>query len=182
MKDIYFTTQQEFNTALPVSRNLDVNWWKPAMINAQYQDLKPCLGDGLFYEIESQIDTGTITVANEALRLELVRAVANFTMYHYGYIGGVWRHENIGNKANADPTVTDPNSTESAHLRNEYRNYGETWRQLAIDFINKNITNYPLYERFIKDSCGCGDKGCGTFGGIQPYKKRNRGGSAWNRD
>lgn len=157
--NVLWIRQDEFSDSVIISGNLDAQWYRPSMVRAQKDRIRPCLGDPLFDEINTQITTNTLTVANEALRVRLAGAIANFTVYYAYSVGLHYRLENIGPVVNVDPTASSvDNDATIARLRSEYLDYAEKDLADVLKWLFTNAATYPLFS-----TSDCGATGCRPY-------------------
>jgi hypothetical protein len=159
---IQLITQAEWYNELPVSNQLDFGWIGKMIEKAQVQYLKPCLGEALYTEIETQYDTDTLTPANEILRDFHIKPFLAWRSYADSIIYLYARTEAKGIRVNTDDTSEPLTIGALTKMQQETANTADFYKITMLDYLNDNKDDYPAYEFHCKQGCRKTDSGIYT--------------------
>lgn len=166
---IAFITQKDFNRITGLSPQSDFGWLGNSLDEMQLLKLKPCIGEAFYNELETQIDTNTLTPANEYLLDTYMRRYIAHQVYADCVRLIHIRAMQKGVMINKDET-SDPASEGSiVQFQRTEQNKADEFLIAMQRFLRENKTDYPLYE----SDCGSGK--CKTnFPIFTGYSKRSQ--------
>jgi hypothetical protein len=145
-----FISENDIRNNTAVAANVDASFLIPYIDVAQDSWFRPFLGDALFNQLVTQVDTSTVSTANQTL-LDLIKD--SLCWYSY-YEALPWIHYKTTNKgvmakssANSDPVDLDILN----YLRTNSKEIALQKRAAVERFLNNNRTTYPLYRP--EDDC-----------------------------
>jgi hypothetical protein len=159
---IQLITQAEWYNELPISNQLDFSWIGKIIEKAQLQYLKPCIGEELYLEIETQYDTDTLTPANATLRDFFIkpflawRSFADSIIYLHG------RTEAKGIRVNTDDTSEPLSTSALSKMQQETANTADFYKLTLLNYLNDNKDDYPAYKLHCGRGCRKTDSGIYT--------------------
>jgi len=130
------------------------------ILEAQQIELRYVLGDELYDDIISEYTdyaeagyqniNNFVSEKNQNLRNEYIKWVLlYYTLYHSIYdLDTKMTNKGIENQHSNYSINADISRIEKR--RNDYQNIAETYVSRMLDYIMKNIEDYPLYKDFIK--------------------------------
>jgi hypothetical protein len=140
--------------------DLNGSRWEQYAVESQDQDLRPILGDGLYYDFMTKVfDTGATEYADYQLLLNgtnwtdngqtvyfdgLVPMLSYFTMARFVQNNpiNITRY-GIVTKTLSQSTPADPAMINS--VVNELRSSAITYKNQVDNYLLNNVTTYPLY-------------------------------------
>ena len=162
-------SQAQIKTWLPWSQNLDPEWYVAAMLDAQYLDLPCILGDTFIEELQTQIEDGTLTTANEALLDNLAPYLSNLTAVA-GMDALRVRMQGAGaliSNAKEDSPATLPDLDT---LRLNCNRKADVYKTRFLAWLNTNKADYPLLPT--DSACGTCSDGSEVIFGVSFRPKR----------
>jgi hypothetical protein len=141
---------QQIKALVPVSKNLQLNDDLDAVIDdARLKYMRPLLGGSLYDEIVQQVDSSTVTSANQALLDMLYKALAYYTVHEaLPFVQFRVRDAGIGTFNGANYSA-DMQAYEL--VRRQLGDNAEMHRLRVIDFLLENIDTYPLFRENMLD-------------------------------
>ena len=129
-----------------VDENVDEKYIRVAIERAQYRYIRPIIGSGIYDELQTQINAGTLTALNTTLLTTYIQpAMGWWTLKELVYpMLYKFQNKNIAKKTsdNSNPIDLD----EAVQLRNEFQNQAEELTESIRLYLLENDTDYPLYD------------------------------------
>lgn len=131
--------------ATVVNENVDVKVIRTNIRLAQDLYIHPALGTALYDEILDEVESNTLTTANEALLTDYIKpCLKYFVQYECGRdIVYKWMNKGIMSKNSDNSNSVDLETLKQ--IREEYKDKGEWYKKRLIDFLLENQTSYPAY-------------------------------------
>jgi hypothetical protein len=128
-----------------VSKNLQLNDDIEAVLDdARLKYMRPILGGPLYDELVQQVDSNTVTPANQALLDVLYKALAYYTLHEaLPYVQFRVRDAGVGTFGGANYSA-DMQAYEL--VRRQLGETAELYRRQVENFLQENINTYPLFR------------------------------------
>ena len=114
---------------------------------------KECLGKDLFDELNTQLDNDTVTAENQALLDEMEPSLARYVLAEALPI----MRANIGSNGlllNDTQFGSQGSLEDLSFIRQNLFSKASYLRDCVVEFLQENITDYPLYDKKCDDFCG----------------------------
>jgi hypothetical protein len=136
---------QQIKALVPVSKNLQLNDDIEAVLDdARLKYMRPILGGPQYDELVQQVDSNTVTPANQALLEVLYKALAYYTMHEaLPYVQFRVRDAGVGTFGGANYSA-DMQAYEL--VRRQLGETAELHRRRVEEFLQENIAAYPLFR------------------------------------
>lgn len=145
-------TQESFNTYSQFSMNIDVKQYKSSILVAQQIRFYKCLGNDLIDELQSQIQSNTITPNNQILLDMLAPSLVFYT--YFEALPFLWvKGENAGLVINNPEATQTVNKGDMIYLRGNLETTGDFYKRELLEYLDQNYTLYPLYPYTNCDTC-----------------------------
>lgn len=142
---VTFIDSDYMKTVCGFDLNVDEKLFTSAMILAQEENIRELLGTGLYNEIYSQIDSNTLTNANNILLSGYCKmALSMWTAYEIL----PFCHKKVTNRSVEKKITQHSESLSEEELqsyRNTFKKHAEFWSNKLIKFLLANSDTYPLY-------------------------------------
>lgn len=127
-----------------VDENVDDKVIKDAILNAQRIYIRDIIGSGIYDELDTQKQAGTLTALNTTLLSKMKDALVYWSIYE-GLDSFQYKIRNKAvmksNSDNSQPIDTD----ELVRLADKYRNRAEYYSTRLKEYLMQNYNSYPLY-------------------------------------
>lgn len=143
-------------TYSPIPMDFDIqSKMYPFILSAQ-SEIRKVIGDNLFYDLISQIESGEITDANKALIIEIAPAMATLSVYYA--LPSLWlsiTQKGLTKEFSENSQSATKNELDyyTVKLKNQYDSHLSD----LLSFLERCSDNYPLYEK------SCKRRGVGDF-------------------
>lgn len=145
MNTILLVDKTDIDFILPISRNLDPEWYASFILKSQNNFIEPIVGEELMNELYSQKDTNTLTVLNLKL-IDYIKRPLVFAMFQNS-LATLWmRIENSGITKNISENQESVTVEELGMLENQFKNDFDIEKQKLIKYLDANYLDYPLYK------------------------------------
>jgi hypothetical protein len=145
MNTILLVDKTDIDFILPISRNLDPEWYASFILKSQNNFIEPIVGEELMNELYSQKDTNTLTVLNLKL-IDYIKRPLVFAMFQNS-LATLWmRIENGGITKNISENQESVTVEELGMLENQFKNDFDIEKQKLIKYLDANYLDYPLYK------------------------------------
>lgn len=140
-----FIDEQYIKEMSYVDENMDVKLIGPVIAEAQEIHMLEQLGTGLYNELSSQIDAGTLTALNRTLLDDYVcKSLKYWTMFE-GIDSFVFKFKNRSIvKQNAENTTTIE-LNDLKRLKEQFRDKAQVFDERLTRYLIENSQSYPLY-------------------------------------
>lgn len=145
MGNILFLTEQYIKDNTIIDPNVDMKVLRVAIVDAQEKYIHPLLGTALYEQLESQIDSGTVSTLNGTLLRDYVQKALKFwTLFQsVDVLTFKFTNKTVGKK-NSENTES-ASLEEIARLMEKWRDDAEWWSERTTKFLKQNPSDYPLY-------------------------------------
>ena len=129
-----------------VDENVDEKYVRVAIERAQYRNIRPIIGSGIYDELQTQINAGTLTALNTTLLTTYIQpALQWWTLRELVYpMLYKFQNKNIAKKNSDNSTPIE--LEEAVQLRNEFQNQAEELTESIRLYLLENDTDYPKYD------------------------------------
>lgn len=142
---IIFITEEDIKQTSLIDENVDVSLIRNTIREAQDLHIHEILGTGLYNELKTQIDAGTLTALNTTLLDSYVR----WSLLYWSLYEGVdvltykFRNKSIMKMSsdNGQPISLD----EVKRLMDSFKNKAEWYSERVTRYLCENQSSYPLY-------------------------------------
>ena len=136
-------TQMKANNFL--DENIDEKYIRVAIEVAQQMWIEPIIGSGIYDELQTQINAGTLTALNTTLLTDHIQpAMEYWTLYELVEpLLYKFNNKNIAKKNSDNSSPIELN--EAVHLKNKFKNIAEYKTERLRLYLIENETDYPLY-------------------------------------
>lgn len=141
-----FITQTDIQTLTPISQNLDMKYVRNVLEMAQINYIESILGQPLSDELKLQIETNTLTPANILLLAEIKKAQSWWSAYEMVPFVQ-FRIDAKGIRTNLDDSSEPVSNASLTFFRDSIRKQADANEQYLINYLDKNKTLYPLYDK-----------------------------------
>lgn len=164
---ILFITQKEFVKITGISPQMDFGWLGENTEQVQLLKVQPCLGLPFYSELETQIDTETVTPENATLLDTYLKRYIAYQTYADSIRQLHIRPQPKGLLVNKDETADPASESSVVQFQRTVQNKADQFLLAMQRFLWENKTDYPLYESH------CGSAKCKTnFPIFTGYHKR----------
>lgn len=157
----YIITPDDIRDICLPNKTFDINKFQPHIYPAELQYIKPFLGADLYNAIRTQYLADTLTSANETLLTDYLKPMlAWYTLAK----SSPFMHTELRSAGffnNNSEYSTTASDKQRADLYTVMIQNAEALSDLAKEYIEDNLTSYPLYE-----TEGNIDNTTGILGGI----------------
>lgn len=145
MARVLIVTEKYLKENSVVNDNADMKVITPIIFAVQDFKIHPLLGSDLFDEICGQIDSNTVTAANQMLLNNYV--LPCLVMYTLCDISPAmkYRYMNKGVMVKNSENSSAADLQEIGFMMDFWKNKAEEYAERATKFLCKNSTTYPLY-------------------------------------
>lgn len=142
---ILFITEVHIKETTPVDENVEAKLIRNAIRDAQEMYILPILGTGLYNELRTQINAGTLTALNTTLLDDYIsRALVFYTLY-YGVDMFTYKLRNKGIMKQTSENSETITVEELKRLMDSYKNKAEWHSERLTKYLIENEADYPLY-------------------------------------
>lgn len=143
MNTILLVDKTDIDFILPISRNLDPEWYSSFILEGQENFIEPIVGTDLMNELYSQKDTNTLTVLNVKLIDQIKRPLV-YAFFQESLPTMFMRIQNSG--PDADVVAFGEKAPAVETLQIQFKNKYEISKQKLIKYLDANYLDYPLYK------------------------------------
>jgi len=157
-----FINEQQLKDIAPISTNVTITSpTKQMILDAQRKYIYPVICQDQYEELQLQIETNTITPANQLLLTNIKFCLAYYTLYMALPFYKIRVREQGPVNQNGDNGI-NADLEELKYIRQQVTMSAEIWQMSLQQFIEDNSVDYPLIS-----NCGCTKcKPCG--GPVRP--------------
>lgn len=143
--DTLLIQPNEARARVPVSPHLENKWWQTIIYPTQVAYIRPVLGAALYEELQTQIETNTVTLENQALLARLYDPLA-WRIYSESLKVLNTRTENIGERKNKDDHSDAAAAAEVTQKKLLAASNADSLMEWFICWLNDNKADYPLFD------------------------------------
>jgi len=142
---ILFITEAHIKEVSIIDENIDAKLIMNAIREAQDINIHPILGTGLYNELKTQVNAGTVTALNVTLLDDYIKwALIYWTLYQ-GVDIFTYKIRNKGIYKQSSENSTSLDLEETRRLMDAFRNKAEWYSERITKYLLENQTSYPLY-------------------------------------
>ena len=141
----YFLTPTQIKATAYIDENTDDKYLINAIRIAQDLYILPILGSGIYDEIKTQINAGTVTALNDTLLKDYIQhSLTFFTLYEaIEPLSMKFTNKSILKKTSEN---SQPISFEEMNqLKEKFKNIAEYYANRIVKYLIENEASYPLY-------------------------------------
>lgn len=139
-----FVSVEDIKATGIVDENVDDKIIRDAILNAQRIYVRDIIGSGIYDELDTQKQAGTLTAYNTTLLSKMKDCLVYWSIFE-GLDSFQYKIRNKAvmksNSDNSQPIDTD----ELVRLAEKYRNRAEYYSTRLKEYLMENCANYPLY-------------------------------------
>lgn len=129
-----------------MDENVDEKYIRVSIEIAQQLWMEPIIGSGIYSELQTQINAGTLTALNTTLLTSYIQPAMEYWTLHELVEPMTYKFQNKNvakkNSDNSNPIDLD----EVVHLKNKFKNIAEYRTERIRLYLIENSTDYPLYD------------------------------------
>jgi hypothetical protein len=144
MPDIIITENYLKQNSI-VQDNTDMKLITPTIVLVQDIYIHPILGTDLYNSIQSQINAGSVSTANQTLLDSYVLPTMIWYLLHECTPVFKYRYMNKGIMVKNSENSAAADLSEIKFLMDKWKNNAEVYAQRTTNFLKANTTTYPLY-------------------------------------
>lgn len=145
MANILFISEDYLKSFTVISDNTEMKLITPLIDKIQDQRILPAIGTGIFNELKTQIQAGTLTALNITLLDDyIVKSCLWWVMYEAPLMF-VYRFMNKGVMKKSSDNSSPADMFELNALRDNFKSDAEWYNQRLIKYLIENQASYPLY-------------------------------------
>lgn len=145
MARVLIVTEKYLKENSVINDNTDMKVITPTIFSVQDLKIENILGSDLFNEICTQIDTDTVSAANQTLLDNyILPCLVNHVLCNLTPVLK-YRYMNKGVMIKSSETSSPTDLKEIGFMMDLWRNQAEEYSERATKFLCDNITTYPLY-------------------------------------
>lgn len=144
--NILFISETTLKDRSLLQDNVDPKLIRPTIKQSQDMYIEPILGTGLYRELQTQIELGTVTDLNKKL---LDYYVTDCLSWYVAsemtlVLGFKMTNKNVLRKTSEN--ASDSSISELFDLMSNFKSKAEWYAQRISDYLCENIVDYPLYN------------------------------------
>jgi hypothetical protein len=129
-----------------VDENVDEKYIRVAIERAQYRYIRPIIGSGIYDQLQTQINAGTLTALNTTLLTSYIQPALEWWTIRELVFPMTYKFNNKSvSKKNSDNS-SPIELNEALQLRDEFHNNAEELTESLRLYLLENDTDYPLYD------------------------------------
>jgi len=140
-----FIAPLEIKATTFIDENVDEKLIRNVIQEAQDIHVHPILGTGLFNEIKTQINAGTVTSLNNTLVTTYVQPALKYWVLYEGIDVFTYKvmNKSIVKRTSDNTEVIDLD--ELRRLQDRFRDKAEWYSERVTKYLQENQASYPLY-------------------------------------
>ena len=160
-------SQKDFFEITGSSVQTDYAYFGKELEYAQFDELRPCIGQALYDELILQTETDTLTTDNLFLLEHYVRRYLVMTAFANS-LSAIWIQTKAkGLQINSDDTSQSADSGQAMKRQMEIQNKADKYKLLMNQYLSENKFKYPLFPSELCEG-GCNKTRFQIFLGHQP--------------
>lgn len=170
-KDSFINNAIDFNGYFNIKfKCITYRALRPVIIDMETFSILPHIGQPFFDELKNQIKTSTISVLNAKVLRILNLALANYSIHHaikmnwceYTPNGIMFKEFLSGGNNSQSKTQRVATENQLHEVLNTIWENAERYMSQLLDYLNKNLNDYPLYRDNLPvveeiNNCKCDD-------------------------
>lgn len=144
--NVYFISETQLKEGSIIDENVDMKTLKPMILIAQDQRILPIIGTGIYNELKTQIQSGTLTALNTTLLDSYITpALKMWVIYEYTIPSTYkYRNKNVGNQGgeNNQPASID----DLLRLMDYWKDKAEWYSERITKYLVENSNDYPKFD------------------------------------
>lgn len=143
---VYLIGETQLKQGTIIDENVDIKTLNPMIQIAQDQRIQPIIGSGLFTQIKTQIQAGTLTSLNTTLLdTYITPALKMWVVYEYTIPGTYkYRNKNVGKQGGENNEAADMDTL--LRLMDYWKDKAEWYSERVTKYLLENESSYPLYS------------------------------------
>lgn len=144
--NVYFISETQLKEGSIIDENVDMKALKPMILIAQDQRIQPIIGSGLYAQLKTQIQAGTLTALNTTLLDTYVTpALKMWVVYEFTIPNTYkYRNKNVGKQSGENNEAADLDSL--MRLMDYWKDKAEWYSERVTKYLSGNDSSYPLYS------------------------------------
>ena len=128
-----------------IDENIDEKYIRVAIETAQQLYIEPIIGSGIYDQLQTQINAGTLTALNTTLLTDAIHPALEYWTLHELIEPLLYKfnNKNIAKKNSDNSTAIDLD--EAIHLKGKFRNIAEYRTERLRLYLVENESDYPLF-------------------------------------
>lgn len=146
MIDTLFISEAQFRARGLIAENIEFRQVRPIIIDVQNIQIQNLLGYDLFEDLKQSIDTDTVNSVERVLienYLQLI--IINYVQAEL-LITNTFKMTSKGTINQYGTFDSIVNADDINRVSIEYKNKAKSYEQQAVDYINRNKSNFALYK------------------------------------
>jgi hypothetical protein len=135
---------QYLKTETDISQNIDDEELDNPIKRAM-ESLMMVLGEDLYNELLDQYP-GALSVSNSTLYNNHIKKYLAWQAYEYWITKANYKFTRSGIRIHTEENSTLPTDAQIAALYKDAKEQASKYRSFMLNYINRNINNYPLYQ------------------------------------
>lgn len=146
MEDFTYLTQDQLKSITAIVKSVDPSYLEPFIFTAEQMHLIPIIGDALDAQLQSEIEAGTISGANETLwNNYLIYLSAWYTFYEASpFIN--YKAFNKGILKQFSDSSQNVDLDELKYYRQSILDKANFYKLKLIDYLEDHKASYPLWR------------------------------------
>lgn len=128
-----------------ISENLDNKLLEPTIVAVQDLYLRDILGKDLYDEIKTQVNADTVTALNQTLLNDYVEPYLINKVISDACIDLTYKLRNKAIMTTGSDFGQVANLTDLSKVQGKYANIAEGYKNILVDYMCENSSDYPLY-------------------------------------
>lgn len=146
MAVVLLISPEEFKDKTPVHGNVDEKLLQQSILACQDIFVQGIIGTGLYNELKTQVQAGTLTVLNTTLINTYLQPAMRYWIMAEIIRPMSFRYMNVGVQQKRTEVSNPISLSEVSQLENHYMTRAEWYATRVTDYLCANSTSYPLYD------------------------------------
>jgi len=146
--------QEDFHKQVPSSVQLDPKWFfEPNIQYVENEYIVCMIGQDLYDELITQIETDTLTVDNATLLDTYLKPCVSWYLIAESMVLSTYRIENKGLMQNIDDTSQAASGSQLRFTQDYCKNRAQRLADMTLKYLEKNKDLYPLWNLDCGQAC-----------------------------
>lgn len=145
MATVLLISPEEFKDKTSVNGNVDEKLLQQSILACQDIFVQNIIGTGIYRELKTQVQAGTLTALNETLLNECLQPAMRYWIMAECVRPLAMRFMNVGLQSKRTEVSNPLSSKELTETENHYRNRAEWYATRTVDYLCEHSNQYPLY-------------------------------------
>ena len=129
-----------------VDENIDDSYFTPVIQRCQDTFVQEIVGTGLYRELKTQVNAGSVTALNETLLKDYIAPAMLWWVQAKVLKPTTYKFGNSGVKQMENEFYITPSKEVLDNMEEEYMNSAEYYANATTMYLIENNTSYPLYD------------------------------------